>query len=151
MVPESRAVFEQGVLQFVLHCRDKGLSSATISGKIAGVSFYASLFLGFDPTKDVLISRVLKGWGREKRGGRKGVLREAITFELLVRLLRALPGCCYDSSEVAVFRLCMVWMFFGAFRVSELLGTRWAGGRRYEEIRLDGGRLGIWLGHSKTE
>lgn len=151
-VSSDHTALQQGVLQFVLYCIDKGLSSATISGKLAGIAFYCSLFIGFDPTREVVLGRVLKGWRRDNvTGGRTRVLREAITFQLLVDILGALSSCCYDGFEVGLFRLCMVWMFFGAFRVSELLGTRMRSGRRYGEVRVYDGRLGIWLGQSKTD
>lgn len=137
------------MLNFVLHLINKGFSYTTISGKLAGVSFYGQLCWGRDLVGDVLLRRMLKGLNRSR--SQSVHLREPITYPLLRQLLEQLPLCCYDLWEVTHFRLCIIWLFFGAFRVTELLGLRDQMGIQCSEVQVQDDTLKIWLRRSKTD
>ncbi|KAJ1199912.1 hypothetical protein NDU88_003744 [Pleurodeles waltl] len=55
------------------------------------------------------------------------------------------------GSHADTTKLCMIWMFFGDFKLSELLGSGREPGVLHGEIRLEQGQLGIWLWKSKMD
>ena len=105
---------------------DRKQSRVTIMGKLAGIAFMGKLLWGYSPSAGEVGRCMLEGWPREIGNGDKK--RRPIVWGLMKRVVSALPSVCRGTDEVELFATLMLWMFFGAFRVSELLGTRSAEG-----------------------
>lgn len=139
----------EDVVQFIMDLIEKGLTRVTIAGKLAGIAFWGKLLWGYQPSAGELGRRILEGWTRESAGG--GQVRKPLSWRTLSRLVAALPEVCSSRWETCLFSTLMCWMFFGAFRVSELLGGRKGVGVTWEGVRPQGSGILVWLARSKTD
>ncbi|XP_078502881.1 integrase/recombinase xerD homolog [Lissotriton helveticus] len=139
----------EDVVQFILHLIDRGLTRVTIAGKLAGIAFMGKLLWGYSPSAGEVGKRMLEGWSRER--GREHMVRRPLSWQTLARVLQVLPSVCLNGFEVCLFSTLMVWMFFGAFRVSELLGSKVTFGVGWENVRFLEAGLHIWLARAKTD
>ena len=114
-----------------------------------GIRFYGKFFWGYEPSAGELRKKLLQGWVKEK--GRSVRTRDPITMQRLVKLLRNLQVICYDMFEFMLFILWMVWLFFGAFRISELLAKGSEPGMKVEHLCLKQRKLSLLLCKSKTD
>ncbi|XP_069092652.1 integrase/recombinase xerD homolog [Pleurodeles waltl] len=139
----------EDVIQFIMDLIGKGQSRVTISGKLSALGFMGKLVWGYPPSAGKLRMRILQGW--EKSFGQKGLEHQPISLAMLKRLITMLGDLCYDDHEVILFRTLMSWMFFGAFRVSELLGLSEKSGILWREVRAVREGLALWVRQSKTD
>lgn len=93
--------------------------------------------------------RILEGWGRKV--GLRGPKRRTLTLDIFSKVMKVLPKICASSRELMLFSALVAWMFFGAFKVSELLGGRGCRGIIWEEVSQQQEGLEIWLYMSKTD
>lgn len=127
---------EEHVVQFILAMIDRGLSRVTIAGKLSAIAFMGKLWWGYVPFAGELGTSILEGWAREH--GAVSRVREPISCALLQDMVRLLPWVCLNGEESMIFATLMSWMYFGAFRVSELFGTRGAPGVQWEDVSFQG-------------
>ncbi|XP_078503203.1 uncharacterized protein LOC144761851 [Lissotriton helveticus] len=140
---------EEQVVQFMLGLMDRGLARVTIAGKLAGVAFMGKLWWGYAPSAGELGGRLLEGWEREK--GARVRQRRPITEAMLEGLLNRMPVVCRDQEEAVRFSTLMSWLYFGAFRVSELVGLKGQAGVRWGDVEFRGREVAVRLRRSKTD
>ncbi|XP_075053830.1 integrase/recombinase xerD homolog [Mixophyes fleayi] len=104
---------------FMLRCYQEGLSKASMSSMIAGISFMAKVRGLADPTKSFLVKKALKGWSRLHPVPRDH--RRPIDKVLLSRLIRVLPEVTVDDFEASLFSAAFSMAFHGALRIGELV------------------------------
>ena len=139
----------EDVVQFILSLIDRRQSRVTITGKLAGIAFMGKLFWGYPPSAGEIGRRMLEGWARELGNG--GRMRRPLVWGLLKKVVWSLSTVCEDKMETELFTTLMLWMFFGAFRVSELLGSKSTEGLNWKEVELGEEGVTVWLRQAKTD
>lgn len=109
------------VLRFVVHLQDKGLAAGSIQGKLAGLAFFLKAWGSADPTQDFRVRKLIEGWakGRKKQPDE----RTPISPAMLSKLASVWPLLCANEYEASLFQAATLVAFFGAFRISELVGA----------------------------
>ncbi|KAJ1150873.1 hypothetical protein NDU88_003660 [Pleurodeles waltl] len=139
----------EDVITYMLDMIDKRLSKVSMAGKLAGIAFMGKLLWGYAPSAGEFGQRLLEGWARE-RGGRARE-RRPISLDLLRPIMASTAKICKSLEETLLFRTLMSWMFFGAFRVSELLGSKFWEGGRWDDVCISQSGVGVFLNRSKTD
>ena len=91
----------------------KGCASSTCASStyVAGVGFYHK-FHGYpDPTKDILVSKLLEGCRRDRQ---IADTRAPSTVPILITISRALPHVCESRFEELLFKAAMLCAFLGS-------------------------------------
>ncbi|KAJ1105921.1 hypothetical protein NDU88_003324 [Pleurodeles waltl] len=107
------------------------------------------LLWGYPPSVGEVGQRILDGWAKEDR--RQGSRRQPLTLDLLKRVTHVLESICYNEFECLLFRTLKSWMFFRAFRVSELLAARRHREVTWDDIAFGHGHLVVRIRSSKTD
>ena len=104
------------IINFIAFLEKSGYKAATAKSYISGLSFKMKLMGLFDTTKSFIIAKMLQGM--EKLHKRVDA-RKPITFEILERIIAALPNVCSSDYESILFASCFTIAFFGFLRVGE--------------------------------
>lgn len=143
---------EDCLLAFVWEHYQKGRSKAAMSSALAGISFYARLGGGFDPTRSFVLAKALRGWARLRPA--PADTRKPIDRHLLRKLLAVLPGVADSGFEATLFGLAFSCAFFGAFRVGELVaasGRSEDTGLLFSDVEVKVGSVLCRVARSKTD
>ncbi|XP_070586874.1 uncharacterized protein [Erythrolamprus reginae] len=142
------------LLEFCSLSKRQGLSARTIRGKLAGLAFIAKSRGFSDNTGDFRIRKALEGWLREK-GPPQGDRRRPLKLAHLRGLSDLWDKLCHTQYEAALYRTVAVTLFFGAFRISEVLAASKSdhSGRALtaRDIRFRRGAVFLRLRFSKTD
>ncbi|XP_070601697.1 uncharacterized protein [Erythrolamprus reginae] len=142
------------LLEFCALYRRRGLSARTIRGKLAGLAFVAKSRGFADTTGDFRIRKTLEGWIREK-GPARGDSRRPLKLTHLMGLYELWGRLCRSAYEASLYHAAAVTLFFGAFRVSEVLAASRAdsSGQAFttRDIKLGRSSVSLRLRRSKTD
>ncbi|XP_069092659.1 integrase/recombinase xerD homolog [Pleurodeles waltl] len=139
----------EDVVQFIMGLIEKGQTRVTIAGKLAALGFMGKLLWGYLPSAGELGQKILNGWAREL--GVTGRVRHPISVALLKLLFPVLGDVCHDARKAMLFLTFMSWLFFGAFRVSELLGLPGHSGILWSEVQPGEEGVVVVIRKSKTD
>ncbi|XP_075059429.1 uncharacterized protein LOC142144452 [Mixophyes fleayi] len=149
---QSEAGHRHAVMEYMWLKFCEGASKASMSSTLERISFMSRLNRVVDMTKGFLISKALKGWAKERPTSSD--TRHLITPQILTQLMRVLVEVTWDEYEVLLFRIAFSLAFFGAFRVSELVGQA-AGhgptGLLTENVVIREDHLSCKIASSKTD
>lgn len=106
------------VLYFVSRNMEEGVSMSGLEKKLAELAFLFKLQGCQDFTKDFWIRQAMKGYRRSQKHRDS---RRPVSFELLGRVLAQLVVMCSSDYEVLLFKTLFSLVFFGAFRIGELV------------------------------
>nr|XP_033818218.1 vomeronasal type-2 receptor 26-like [Geotrypetes seraphini] len=124
--------------------------AATLVKKI---SFFTNAVGAPNPTKAIVVRRLMKGWEREQPS--LPDRRLPISLDNLVMLLQILPRVCHDAYEVTLFRCAYSLAFHGALRMNELVPTSKRPGAfssmLLANVRFTEDTLAIRIPRSKTD
>ncbi|XP_075049747.1 uncharacterized protein LOC142109447 [Mixophyes fleayi] len=99
---QSESGQRDAVMEFMWLKFCEGASKASMSSALAGISFMSRLNGTVDITKGFLISKVLKGWAKERPTTTD--TRHPITIQILAQLMGILMDVAWDEYEVLLFR-----------------------------------------------
>ena len=104
------------LINFVAFLEKSGYKASTAKSYISGLSFKMKMLGMSDTTKSFIISKMLHGM--EKLHKRVDA-RKPITFEILEKIITALPNVCSSNYESTLFASTFSIAFFGFLRVGE--------------------------------
>lgn len=107
------------ILQFMLFLHDEGLNPRSIAVYLAALAFVAGFKGVPDSTQNFHVRRMLEGMRRARPPSPDK--RRPITTTILHGLIQRFKTCCSSDFELVLFRATVLIIFFGAFRVSEVL------------------------------
>ena len=105
------------ILQFVAYLSLRNLSASTARLYVSAIAYKCKILGFIDVTKNFLVSKLLEGMHRLNHGPDT---RLPITTDILKIIISALPGVCYNSFEVRLFKSAFTLAFWGLFRVGEI-------------------------------
>lgn len=141
------------LLRFMLHLFDRDLQPRSITIYLAALAFMAGLKGCEDVTTNFKVRKMMEGMRRSRPVVPDR--RRPITAPILQGLLVAFDIVCVGSYEPILFRAVILVMFWGAFRVSEvvissrLADPAWVIG--WADISLSDAVCKILLRKSKTD
>ena len=115
----------QQVASYVAYLSLLGRAPATIATYISAISYKHKIALQQDPTSNFLVKKLIEG--AKSRTGRRIDSRRPVTYELLVKLLNALPFICNNRYESALFQAAFATAYFAFLRVGEFTApSKWS-------------------------
>ena len=105
------------IITFISYLSLNNFAPSTVSTYISGLSYHHKLRGLLDPTKLFLVQKTLEGLRRKV--GKVQDVRSPITFEILNKIILALPHVCSSSYESQLFAASFTLAFFAFLRVSE--------------------------------
>ncbi|KAJ1087866.1 hypothetical protein NDU88_001028 [Pleurodeles waltl] len=148
--PDEKGRVED-VVHFIMAMLERRQSRITIVGKLAGIAFWGKFFWGYTPFHWGIRTADLRRLGNRRREAR---CREtAIVIGVVEGRYEHSwgGGMCYDATESLLFKTLMSWMFFRAFRVSELLGSRTKAGVKWDYVVFRGATVDVRIKSSKMD
>lgn len=145
---------DQHIIQFIVSCSLRGLSSASVRTYLSGISFKCKLQYTRDPTQNFVVKKLLAGMSRLIS---TTDARLPITPALLEKLINVLPVVCSSLYEVILFSAVFSCSYFGLFRVSELVldSTKGSSSHAMDASSIqffqDNSAVKIYVAHSKTD
>ena len=139
------------VINFISYLSLKGYASSTIKSYVSAISFKCKMNNVSDTSNCFIIRKMLTGLGRLDR--RKD-LRMPITYDLLVKIIHALPNICYSNFESTLFAALFSLAFFGFMRVCELVqesDVKVSHALQSENVKISNTFIEILLAHSKSD
>lgn len=146
----SSCISETLVLRFLDFLMQRNYSYSHIVKILAGISFFFKS-RGFPPCSSFfLVKQSLKGY---RKHSYRSDTRVPVTFSLLRRLMAASAFVCYSTAEALLFKVSFSLLFFGAFRISELLprSSSSLGGLWFSDVSMGPDFIKIFLRFSKTD
>ncbi|KAJ1118244.1 hypothetical protein NDU88_006439 [Pleurodeles waltl] len=119
---------------------------------LAAIRFFAKIRNLEGPLNTFTLRQALVGWARSSPGSTDA--GRPVTTPLLEKLLKALQVICSSPAEAALFSAAFALAFYGAFRISELVGSSMGdhlGGLQQSDVLVCAGSLSITLRKSKTD
>lgn len=144
------AVSEQIVLLFLNQLMSKEYSWAHINKTLAGVSFFLKLNSLPHCLSFFSVQQALKGYRKVKFNIDK---RSPINTETLLAICRSADKVCFSEYETEMFKAVYSIMFFGAFRISEVVSAskKVQSGMKMTNIVVSEHQIKIFLPQSKTD
>ena len=150
-VGENQFAFsEKLVLSFLNNLLASNLSWSQVNKILAGISFFGKLNNLPSCSSFLSVHQALKGY---KRGTQNRDNRMAITPLILTKLCSAVGSICFSRYEASLFRALFSLLFFGAFRISELVAPnkKSESNFKFEHMIWDISRFSIFVPKSKTD
>lgn len=138
------------VLYFVVKNFVKGVSPASVGRKLAGLAFWFKLEGLEDFTKSFIVRQAMRGY---RKGRRVADSRRPVSIPVLQVVLMKLGEVCFSMYEHLLFRVAFLLMFFGAFRIGEVVSPslRRAGGLSVTDVEISQSTVQVRLRRSKTD
>lgn len=138
------------VLYFVSLNLESRVSVSVLDKKLSLLAYLFKLKGCQDFTKDFWVKEALKGYRRYQK---RRDTRRPVSFEILQKLLVQLVSFCSSAYEVGLFRAAFTLVFFGAFRIGELVSPSKAvhGGMLDREVCCNEDEVSLIIRQLKTD
>ena len=113
------------LLNFIAFLSIKNISASSIALYLSGISHLHKSGNMVDTTKFFMVCKALEGLRRVNPTNKDP--RSPITFEILIKLIRALPSICFSKFENHLFQAAFSLAFFGLLRVGEFTSANRVG------------------------
>ena len=104
------------VAKFITFLDKKGMAKSTIVSYTSAIAYYHKIMEFHDPTSSFIVKKCLLGLK-----GKGKIKREPINLSNLEKLMKTSQKC-FTKPESYAFKAICSLLFFGLFRISELLG-----------------------------
>ena len=115
----------QQAASYVAYLSLLGRAPGTIATYISAISYKHKTALQQDPTSNFLVKKLIEGTMHAT--GRRIDSQRPLTYELLMKLLNALPFICNNRYESALFQAAFSTAYFAFLRVGEFTApSKWS-------------------------
>ena len=108
------------LINYIAFLSVNGSSASTVSTYVSAISYFHKIRNLSDPTKLFIIGKLIEGM---KRKNKKVDVKSPITYDLLCKLVSALPHTCSSYYEAIIFQGAFLLAFYVFLRVSEFTAT----------------------------
>ena len=139
------------VIDFISYLSLNNFASSTIKSYISALSYKSKISNATDYTDFLVVKKMLSGLTRMDN---RRDLRLPVTFDILVKIVHALPYICYSNFESVLFGSIYTLAIYAFLRVGEVvqvLGHDIGHALQLHHIKFYPNHVELYIPHSKTD